>query len=212
MVAGIIGLNQEKINQKVYEGAVGRFRQQIPQEAQEEAQERIAGQQAERNAQLSQYLIGNNTLVFQDFLISGLSLRSRPEAVYVNGLLQPRAGRAQQGADAPQPVSLTTPDPGLTADVHITSVLNSVADALYQRAIVQTTDNIMILTKDVPPGTAPAEAVTVRRNVDFPTYSKVVGDVLKAKNPRITAIRVTRPPTAARVRGRRQGESRGPAA
>ena len=55
----MIGMNQNKITQKVYEGAIGRFRQQIPQEAQEEAQERIAGQQAERNAQLAQYLIGN---------------------------------------------------------------------------------------------------------------------------------------------------------
>ena len=39
----MIGMNQNKITQKVYEGAIGRFRQQIPQEAQEEAQERIAG-------------------------------------------------------------------------------------------------------------------------------------------------------------------------
>ena len=39
-----------------------------------------------------QYLIGNNTLAFQDFLISGLSLRSRPEAVYVEKLA-PVAGR-----------------------------------------------------------------------------------------------------------------------
>ena len=37
MVASLIGMNQNKINQKVYEGAIGRFRQQIPQEAQEEA-------------------------------------------------------------------------------------------------------------------------------------------------------------------------------
>ena len=94
-------MNQNKITNKVYEGAIGNFRQRIPQEAQEEAQERIAGQQATRNAELSQYLIGNNMLAVQDFLISGLSLRSRPEAVYVGGLLQARSGDRQRGADAP---------------------------------------------------------------------------------------------------------------
>ena len=196
LVAGIVGMNQNKINGKVYEGAIGRFRQQIPQEAQEEAQERIAGEQANRNAQLSQYLIGNNMLAVEDFLVSGLSLRSRPEAVYVGGLLQSRAGDRQRGADAPQPASLAAPAPGLTADVHLNSVLNSIADGLYQRPVVQTTDNLMILTKDVPPGTPPKDAATIRRNVDFPTYSKVVDEVLKAKNPKVTAIRVKRPPVA----------------
>ena len=54
----------------------------------------------------------------------------------------------------------------------------------------------MILTKDVPPGTPPKDAATIRQNVDFPTYSKAVDDVLKAKNPKVTAIRVKRPPVA----------------
>ena len=137
LIAGIIGMNQNKITGKVRDGAIGNFRQRIPQEAQEEAQERIAGQQATRNAELSQYLIGNNMLAVQDFLISGLSLRSRPEAVYVGGLLQARAGDRQRGADAPQPASLAVPEAGLTADVHLSSVLNSVADGLYQRPVVQ---------------------------------------------------------------------------
>ena len=196
LVACLIGMNQNKITGKVYEGAIGNFRQRIPQEAQEESLERIAGEQATRNAQLSQYLIGNNMLALQDFLISGLSLRSRPEAVYVGGLLQARSGDRQRGADAPQPAKLAVPDPGLTADVHLTSVLNSVAEGLYQRPAVQTTDNVMILTRDVPPGTPPKDAATIRQNVDFPTYSKVVDDVLKAKNPKVTAIRVKRPPVA----------------
>ena len=187
-------MNQNKITQKVYEGAIGTFRQRIPQEAQEEAQERIAGQQAERNAELAQYLIGNNMLAVQDFLVSGLSLRSRPEAVYVGGLLQSQAGDRQRGADAPQPATLAVPDPGLTADVHLSSVLNSVADGLFQRGQVQSVDNLMILTKDVPPGSPPQQAATIAKNVDFPAYSKAVDEALKAKNPKVTAIRVKRPP------------------
>ena len=193
LVAGMIGLNQNRITEKVYEGAIPKFRQQIPQEAQEEAQERIAGQQAERNAQLAQYLIGNNTLAFQNFLISGLSLRSRPEAVYVGGLLQSRSGDRQRGADAPQPARLAAPDPGLTADVHLSSVLNSVADGLFQRGEVQSVSNLVIVTKDVPPGSPPQQAATIARNVGFPAYARAVDEAVKANNPKVTAIRLKRP-------------------
>jgi hypothetical protein len=88
MIAGLIGMNQNKITQKVYEGAIGNFRQRIPQEAIEEAQERIGRELAQRNGEINRYLVGNDTLALEDFLVTGLSLRSRPEAVYVGGLLQ----------------------------------------------------------------------------------------------------------------------------
>ena len=42
-IASLVGLDQEKINEKVYEGSIGQFRQRIPAEAQEEAQERHGG-------------------------------------------------------------------------------------------------------------------------------------------------------------------------
>jgi hypothetical protein len=193
LIAGLIGMNQQKITQKVYEGAIGNFRQRIPQEAMEEAQERMAGQQSTRNAELQQYLIGNNRLAIQQFLVSGLSLRSRPEAVYVGGLLQSKGG-SPRGADAPQPASLAAPDPGLSADVHLTSVLSSVAEGFYEREDVQAVNNLMFVTKDVPPGTEPKDAVTVTRNVDFSTFSKAVDEVKKAKNLKVTAIRIKRPP------------------
>ena len=131
----------------------------------------------------------------QDFLITGLSLRSRPEAVYVGGLLQSRTGEKQRGADAPQPAKLAVPDPGLTADVHLTSVLNSVAEALFQRPDVQTVENVMILTKDVPPGTPPSEAVTIRTQRRLPDLRQGCGrGSLKANNPKVTALRIKRPP------------------
>ena len=147
----------------------------------------------------------------QDFLITGLSLRSRPEAVYVGGLLQSRTGDKQRGADTPQPAEPRGPDPGLTADVHLGSVLTSAVDGLFQRPTCRAIDNVMIVTKDVPPGTPPSEAATIRTNVDFPTYLKAVDEASKAKNPKVTALRIKRPPHAARVRGRRPGLPRGDA-
>jgi hypothetical protein len=195
LVAGLIGMNQGKINQKVYEGALPKFRQQIPQEAQEEAQERIGVEQSQRNAELSRYLIGNQMIQFQDLLITGVSLRSRPQAIYVGGLLQSKVGDRQRGADAPQPSSLAVPDPGLCADVHLASVANGALDWIYQRPDVQSIDNILIETKDVPPGTPPRDAVTITKNVDYPTYSKAVDRARAANNPKVTALRVFRPKT-----------------
>ena len=87
-IAGMIGMDQDAINQKVREGALPQFQQQIPQEALEEAQERIAGETAERNADLrAKGLIGNGTFAVQntDFQITDLSLRSRPQGVLIGG-------------------------------------------------------------------------------------------------------------------------------
>jgi hypothetical protein len=192
-IANLIGMNQNKITQMVYEGALRDLQQRIPQEAQEEAEERIAVEAAKRNADLSRFLIGNNMASIQNFLITGLSLRSRPEAVYVGGLLQSKTGEKQRGADAPQPTKLAVPDPGLTADVHLSSVLTSAVTALLQRPDVQLVENVMILTKDVPPGTPPKEAVTIRINVDFPTYAKVADETRRANNPKVAALRIKRP-------------------
>jgi hypothetical protein len=192
-IAALIGMNQNAINRRVYEGAIGDFRQRIPQEALEEAQERIARELVQRNAEISRYLIGDNMLSIQDFLVTGLSLRSRPEAVYVGGLLQPRSGGSPSGADAPQPAALAVPSPGLSADVHLISVLNSVVDGLFQREEVKSVQNLMILTKDVPAGTPPKDSVTISKNVDFATYAKAVDDARKANKPKVTALRFFRP-------------------
>ena len=93
----------------------------------------------------------------------------------------------------PSPPSWPCPTPGLTADVHLSSVLTSAVAALLQRPDVQLVENVMILTKDVPPGTPPKEAVTIRVNVDFPTYAKVADQARQANNPKVAALRIKRP-------------------
>ena len=96
-------MDQDKITQKVYEGALPKFQQQIPQEAAEEAQERIAVEEAQRNADLrSKYLIGNDTAAVRDFLIRQLSMSSRPEAIFVRGRFEWRGAPASA---APTPRS-----------------------------------------------------------------------------------------------------------
>jgi hypothetical protein len=197
-IASLIGLNQGAITQKVKEGAMPRFQQQIPVEAQEEALERIGQQTLERNADLrSKGLVGDNTVAVRDLLITQLSLRSRPEAVLVGGLLQFRDAPGQLGADAQKPSSLaTTTEPGVTADVHLGSLLSSVASGVFQRDEVKAVDNLMLSIADVPPGSAPRDAVKVTKNVDFATYSKAVDAGRKPGSPRVTVLRIIRPPSA----------------
>jgi hypothetical protein len=192
-IAGLVGFSQDRINNEVYQNALPEFQQRVPQEAQEEAQERIAVELAQRNANIQQFLPGNNLLAIQDFLVSGLTMQSRPDAVYVGGLFQSREGDAQRGADAPQPARLAAPDAGLTADIHVGSVLTSAADALFRRPAAREVENLMIVTHDVPPGAPPAEAVTITKNVDFATYLKAVDEARAANNPKVQAIRVRRP-------------------
>jgi hypothetical protein len=192
-IGGLLGFNQNKITDLVYQNALPQFQQRIPVEAQEEAEERIAGELAQRNADINRFLIGNDTLAIQDFLVTGLSLRSRPDAVYVGGLFQSRGGEKRRGADAPQPPQLAAPDAGLTADIHLGSVLTSAVDGLYRRDQVQSVQNLMIVTHDVPQGSPPAQAATITKNVDFPTYLKAVDEAVEAKNPKVQALRVRRP-------------------
>jgi hypothetical protein len=77
--------------------------------------------------------------------------------------------------------------------VHLGSILTSAVDGLFHREDVQEVQNVMIVTKDVPPGTPPKEAVTLTKNVDFPTYSKVATESRRTNNSKVAAIRVMRP-------------------
>ena len=127
-IASLIGMDQDRINQRVYEGSIGRFRQEIPKEALEEAHERIGGETAQRNADLrARGLMGDGSLAVNDFLITNLSLRSRPEAVIIGGLVNRRNAPVPNGADSPEPPTLLTLEPGIRANIHAGSLLGSLA-------------------------------------------------------------------------------------
>lgn len=192
-IAGLLGMNQNRINEKVREGALPKFQQQIPAEAMEEARERIGAEAYKRNSELFwHYLTGNNTFAYKNLRITELSLQSRPEAAFIGGLLHWRNAELR-GADAPQPPQFQTPDSGVTADVHIGSILTSLAEVAYQRDEVKEVQNVMVVTCDVPPGTPPKDAFTLTKNVDFPAYEKAADAARATKNPKVTAIRVTKP-------------------
>jgi hypothetical protein len=198
-IAGIVGMDQQGINQKVKEGALPEFQQQIPREALEEAQERIAGETADRNADLrAKGLIGNGTFAVQntDFQLADLSLRSRPQGVLVAGRLILRNAPGLAGADMPAPPSLQTIDSGIRACVHVGSLLGSLAAGAYERDEIRSVDNLMIVVKQVPPGTPPREGVEIVKNVDFATYSKRLAESRKPGTAKTTVLRIVRPKQA----------------
>jgi hypothetical protein len=194
-IAALIGMNQDKITEKVKEGALPRFRQQIPQETLEEVLERSSVEQAKQNADLwSKYLPGNDTAQVSDFLIKQLSLASRPEAIYVGGRFEWRGAPGQRGADMPRPPRLASPiEPGVTANVHLGSLLTSAAGGIWRQDKFRSVQNVLIQTKAVPPGTPPTDAVEVRENVSFADYSKAVDAARTAHGSRVQALRITRP-------------------
>jgi hypothetical protein len=195
-IASLIGLDQDRINQKVYEGSIGRFRQEIPLEALEEAQERIGGETIQRNADLrSRGLSGDGSLAVNDFMITNLALRSRPEAVLVGGRFNWRDAPGQRGADLPAPSALGTLEPGVRANVHVGSLLGSLTAGVYERDLVRSVENLMVVVREVPPGTPPREGIEITKNVDFATFAKRLAESRKPKpgTPKTTVLRLTRP-------------------
>ena len=67
----------------------------------------------------------------------------------------------------PQPTTLVVPASGVSADLHIGSVLSNSVAGLLQGDQVKGVDNVMIVTKAVQPGASPKDGVTVGKNIDF---------------------------------------------
>ena len=121
-------------------------------------------------------------------------MASRPEAIFVGGRFEWRGAPDQRGADAPQPPKLaSTIEPGVTADLHLGSLLTSAASGIWQQDRCRSVQNLMIQTKAVPPGTPPKDAVSVSENVGFADYLKAVDAARNAHDPRVQALRITRP-------------------
>jgi hypothetical protein len=193
-LASLLGFNQEKITQKVYEGAIGRIVENVIREAAELGAERTAQAEAEKNARLAQYLLfGRDAAAIRNLLITGLTLRSRPENALIGGTLQYRGVNDQAGADAPQPAKFAVPDPGVSADLHLTSILTNLSRGYLETGPARSVDNVMIVTKKPAPNARPTEGVEVKPNTDFPTFLKAVNDAQAAGDPNVMAIRLKKP-------------------
>ena len=83
-----------------------------------------------------------------------------------------------------------TTEAGVTADVHVGSLLSSLVSGLYRRPDVQSVQNLMLTIRPVPPGGSPRDGVTVTKNVDFASFIKALDE---SRKERTTVLRLTRP-------------------
>jgi hypothetical protein len=192
-IAALVGMNQAKITQKVYEGAIGQIRQNVVTEAAELGQEKAAEAQAQVNALLAQYLIGNDAAAIRNLLITRLSLRSLPTNALIGGQLRWRGASDQVGADAPQPAKFAVPDPGVSADLHLGSIMTSLSRGYLQSDAARDVESLMVVTHKVPPDAPPSQGIETAKNVDYPTFLKAVEASQAANDPKELAIRVRRP-------------------
>lgn len=193
-IASLLGFNQAKITQKVYEGAIGQIQQNVVKEAAELGGEKTAEAQAQQNAKLAQYLLfGRDAAAFRNLILYRLSLRSRPENVLLGGTLNWLGASEQVGADAPQPSRFAVPDGGVSADLHLSSIMTSLTRGYLQSDTARGVENLMIVTRKVPPGSPPSQGFTMSENVNFAGYLQAVQEARAANDPKVMAVRVRRP-------------------
>ncbi|WP_406695694.1 hypothetical protein V5E97_32290 [Singulisphaera sp. Ch08] len=194
--ASLLGFNQARIEKQVAEGAIGKIAENVVREAAELGGERIAEAQAQKNAQIAQYLLfGRNAATIRNLLITGLTLRSRPENVLLGGRIQWLNASEQVGGDAPQPAKFAVPDAGVSADLHLGSILTSLIRGYLQSEPARSVNNLMVITKKPVPNAPPAEGVEIKPDSDFATYLKAVNAARAAGDPNVMAIRVKKPTT-----------------
>ncbi len=192
-IASLLGFNQSRITQMAWQNAIGPMAANVETEAMEVGKERTASEAAQRNVTLSQYLVGGNRAVYQNIQVDGLSLRSRPENALIGGKLSFRSAGDQIGAYAPQPLSMLRPEWGVSADLHLVSILSNFIRGYYQNEQIQGVENVLLVTRKVEPGSPPGAAFKVSKNVDYPTLLKAIQDAQAANDPKIVALRVKRP-------------------
>ena len=198
-ILSIIGLNQQKITNKVGEQAYPKIADGVVQGANAEASERIPGVEAQVNSQLANVFVGNNTAEVKGFQVTDLSLRSRPTNATVSGKIGHKSLPVSIGATMPQPTRMIIPASGVSIDLNLTSTLSNAIAGFLASDMAQGVDNIMIATKAVEPNAPPKEGVTIGKNVDYPTFLKTVEEARAANDPKVTALRIKRPSVAPEV-------------
>ena len=196
-IASLLGQNQYKITQKVHDGSPSRqdLREQVSPRGPRKRRDRISVREAQTNAQLANDVRRPGHAGGGQEHPGGRpgKLRSQPEFVLIDGHLRWRGAGEQVGAEMPKPSKFLTAGTGVSADVHLGSVMTNFAGGFFEAEQVKSVKNLMVVTKNVPPGTPPKEGVQVSENVDYPTFLKAVNDARAAKDPKVQALRIKKP-------------------
>lgn len=186
----LVGFDQDRIEQQIYENGIDRIRQEAATSSREIADYRAAEAQVDLNNQATRYLVGERRIEIGPVALTGTELRSQPSFVGVRGRIQSRMGLTALGADYPLPAEFGAPGPGVTADLHLPSTLTNVVGGLFQSAEVQEVENLLIETR--PPESG-EPAIQTQKNIDFSTYLEAIQRAQGLNDPGAQAIRVFRP-------------------
>ncbi len=191
-IASLIGMNQNKITDKVYEGAIGKIRQEVAQSAMELAGIKASQKASTYNSQLLQYVVDPRTIASKGYGVTDLRFQTQPNYALIQGMVVNLDAPERRGGTLPQPWSLSSPsNEGVTIDVHLPSAASNIAKGFMQGSAARDVQNFMIVTtKNVDNPTVPG--VYTERNVDFPTYLAKVKETREGDG-RSTAIRVYKP-------------------
>lgn len=199
MVASLVGYDRQRIVTTIRDNAIGPMRENVVKEAMEMGRERTSEELARRNSEIARYLIGNDQLLFNNFLVEALRFRSRPEGALVGGRLKYQSADGQLGADAPRPYNWRRPEPGITADLHLSSIANNLSRGAIASDQVKQIDNLMLETRNVDKDKSADGPVKVTRNVDYVTFLKAVDRARAANDPKVQALRLKRPTEAPEI-------------
>ncbi len=204
LVAGMLGFGQKRITDKVYEGAIPEIRQQVVEGSYELSAIKTSESAADLNAKIRPYVLDHQTVGNGPFAVSDLSLKTRSQYAQVRGNVVNLEGDGQHGAFAPKPCQFDGIPAGLTADVHLPSIIANLVNGFFQKPEVRDVTNLMIVTSKNPDNPA-IPNVSVTRNVDFATFLAEVKKVRELNDPSVQVFRIFRPSRALRFGADAQG-------
>ena len=193
LVGALVGFDQERINEEVRQNAIPKMRQRIEEEAMEQGLENTSQQAAIQNEKFARYLIGNHRVASGQLLVDRVTTKTRPDSAHIGGMLGYQGSLDNFGADASRPSSFERSEPGISAELHLTSILDNLARGYLASDSVKSVKNLMVVTQLRPAEAPISEGFKLTRNVNDATFFKAVETAREAADPKILALRVRRP-------------------
>lgn len=191
-IASLIGFNQDRITEQVYEEAIVQIRQEILEGSAELAGIKASEKAAELNAKVRPYVIDSQTAGTGDFGVTDIRLDTADSFARVVGSVINLGAPEQQRATFPQPLGLESVGQGVTVDIHLPSALSNLVHGFLTGAAARDVQNVMVVTTKVPHSEEDPDVV-VTQNADWPTYRQQVDQARETTDREVQAIRVFKP-------------------
>ena len=192
-IASLLGQNQKAITDKVYQGFIERLPSEVASNARELSQIRASEAAAKTNAQIRPYVLDHQTVGLNGVGVTDLKLSTGTDHARALGTIYSFNAPKPHRATFPQPRRLQTFQPGITADLHLPSVLANLTEGAFKNPEFLGTNSLLIDAGESTPEIKVAPTITP--NVEFPSYLDLVKQGQKnGKTPQV--IRVQKPSRA----------------